>query len=65
MDDLIKALQIFRKYGNPVNPVHAEHDELYVCGYEEDTITDPADVAALKALGFNWYDGDGAWMMFT
>lgn len=31
MEDLIKALQIFLKYGNPTYPTHCEHDVLYVC----------------------------------
>jgi hypothetical protein len=30
MDDLIKALMIFRKYGNPDNPTHCEHDVMTV-----------------------------------
>jgi len=30
MDDLIKALQILRKYGNPKYPTHCEHDTLYI-----------------------------------
>jgi hypothetical protein len=30
MEDLIKALQIFLKYGNPQFPTHCEHDILYV-----------------------------------
>lgn len=30
MDDLIKALQIFRKYGNPEWPTHCEHDVMGV-----------------------------------
>lgn len=30
MEDLIKALQIFLKYGNPKYPTHCEHDTLYV-----------------------------------
>ncbi len=30
MDDLIAALTIFRKYGNPANPLHCEHDTLFV-----------------------------------
>lgn len=30
MEDLIKALQIFLKYGNPRYPTHCEHDELIV-----------------------------------
>lgn len=30
MEDLIKALTIFLKYGNPENPTHCEHDEMTV-----------------------------------
>lgn len=50
MDDLIKALQIFIKYGNPKWPTHCEHDKLTVD-------IDPADVSeedvkALEELGF-------------
>ena len=30
LDDLIEALTIFRKYGNPQSPTHCEHDTLYV-----------------------------------
>lgn len=31
MDDLIKALQILRKYGNPAWPTHCEHDVMHIC----------------------------------
>ena len=30
MDNLIEALTIFRKYGNPRCPTHCEHNEMYV-----------------------------------
>lgn len=30
MEDLIYALQIFLKYGNPENPSHCEHDYFYI-----------------------------------
>jgi len=30
MKDLIEALTILLKYGNPQFPTHCEHDELYV-----------------------------------
>jgi hypothetical protein len=30
MKDLIEALQIFLKYGNPYSPTHCEHDVLTV-----------------------------------
>lgn len=50
MDDLIKALTIFRKYGNPSYPTHCEHDTLNV-------MIDPAevseeDLAVLAGLKF-------------
>lgn len=51
MEDLIEALKIFLKYGNPENPTHCEHDVLTICG------VDPAEVSQedkdrLDALGF-------------
>jgi hypothetical protein len=30
MNNLIEALQIFSKYGNPKYPTHCEHDMLYI-----------------------------------
>lgn len=30
MDDLIEALTILRKYGNPKHPTNCEHDELTI-----------------------------------
>ena len=30
MSDLIEALTIFLKYGNPRNPTHCEHDVLTI-----------------------------------
>lgn len=60
LDDLIRALTIFRKYGNPVSPTHCEHDTLNV-------MVDPAQVpaddqAALAGLGF--HAGDGLFYSF-
>ena len=51
MKDLIEALTILLKYGNPEYPTHCEHDQLLICGI------DPGDVSAedkkhLKKLGF-------------
>jgi hypothetical protein len=50
MSDLIKALQIFLKYGDPYAPTHCSHDKLTVA-------IDPADVSQedkdkLKELSF-------------
>ena len=30
MDDLIEALKILRKYGNPEYPTHCEHDVMFI-----------------------------------
>lgn len=30
LDELIEALQIFRKYGNPECPSRCEHDTMYI-----------------------------------
>lgn len=51
MEDLIKALQIFLKYGNPDYPTHCEHDVMYICGIEPDQVSDE-DKAELDRLGF-------------
>lgn len=50
MKDLIEALTIFLKYGDPYSPTHCEHDVLTV-------MIDPADVtdedkARLEELSF-------------
>ena len=51
MEDLIKALQIFLKYGNPYCPTHCEHDVLTVC-IDPGLVSDD-DVKALEGLGFH------------
>jgi hypothetical protein len=58
LSELIQALQILLKYGNPAYPTHCEHDELMICGI------DPADVseedkAELRKMGFVVGDMDG------
>lgn len=50
MEQLIKALQIFLKYGNPDRPTHCEHDELTVC--IDPTKVSSADKKLLDKLGF-------------
>ena len=50
MENLIKALQIFLKYGNPKWPTHCEHDVMYVnINYNLVTIDDKI---LLRDLGF-------------
>ncbi len=51
MEDLIKALQIFLKYGNPRNPTHCEHDVLTIVGIEPAQVS-KEDKAELDRLGF-------------
>jgi hypothetical protein len=51
MSELIKALTIFLKYGDPTYPTHCEHDTMYV-------MIDPAvvsheDAMLLKEIGFS------------
>lgn len=55
MEDLIKALQIFLKYGNDYAPTHCEHDELTVAIDPE--LVSESDKATLNELGF-FDDGD-------
>lgn len=63
MDDLIEALQIFRKYDNPACPTHCEHDEMTIC-VAAGAVTDPADRARLDALGFFPDAGFDCWKSF-
>ena len=50
MDDLIKALQILRKYGNPSHPTNCSHDLLYVDISPE--LVSEEDKKTLDDLGF-------------
>jgi len=51
MKNLIKALQILLKYGNPKYPTHCTHDELIIVGIEPEKIS-KEDVKKLDDLGF-------------
>ena len=61
MDDLIEALTIFRKYGNPEYPTHCEHDELSV-DIDPELVSDE-DKKKLDDLGF-LADEDGHFVSF-
>lgn len=50
MNDLIEALKIFRKYGNPEWPTHCEHDVMMV--NIDYTIVSDKDKEKLNNLGF-------------
>ena len=54
MEDLIKALQIFLKYGNISYPTHCEHDVMYITT-EWDIVSDE-DKVELDTLGFHQSD---------
>lgn len=51
MEDLIRALQIFLKYGNPTYPTNCEHDELYV--NIDASVVSEEDKKILDELGFS------------
>jgi hypothetical protein len=55
MDDLIEALTIFRKYGNPDSPTHCTHDRLTVT--IDPAVVSAEDIARLDELDFHT-DGD-------
>lgn len=50
MDQLIEALTILRKYGNPTSPTWCEHDALHVCISPSNVLEEDKD--KLKELGF-------------
>lgn len=57
MDDLIEALTILRKYGNPGRPTNCAHDLLWV-NIDPEKVT-PEDTERLDQLGF-FPDSEGA-----
>ena len=58
MEDLIKALQILLKYGNPNYPTHCEHDVMYISDIEPADVSDE-DKTELDRLGFFVSDETG------
>jgi hypothetical protein len=62
IDGLMKALAIFRKYGNPTSPTHCEHDKMYVM-IRPDWVSDE-DKVKLNELGFNEGDDGEAFTSF-
>ena len=51
MKDLIEALTILLKYGNPDNPTHCEHDVLTIVDIDPADVSDE-DKEKLEKLGF-------------
>lgn len=60
MDDLIEALQIFRKYSTAYNPTHCEHDILMIMDVPEDI----EEKDRLDELGFHWDKEYGCWVSY-
>jgi hypothetical protein len=58
MSDLIEALQILLKYGNPKYPTHCEHDVLTIWGIDPSNVTED-DKEKLDELGFFISNEDG------
>jgi hypothetical protein len=52
MNDLIQALQILSKYGNPEFPTHCEHDELTITPEIRPDDVSEEDKQKLELLGF-------------
>lgn len=63
MKDLIEALTILLKYGNPAYPTCCEHDVLHVVGIDPETVS-ANDREKLGALGFDVDDGHFVSMRF-
>jgi len=63
MEDLIAALQILLKYGNPKWPTCCEHDGLHIGDSDNADVTD-ADKAELERLGFEEDTTDGGFYSF-
>jgi hypothetical protein len=51
MKQLIEALTILLKYGDPSYPTHCEHDELTICGINPADVS-KEDIKQLDKLGF-------------
>lgn len=50
LSELIQALEIARKYGDPDNPTHCEHDELWLL--INPALVSKKDKKLLDELGF-------------
>jgi len=62
MEDLIKALQILLKYGNPEYPTCCSHDMLYV-DIPYSSVSEE-DAIALEELGFIEDEEDDGFISF-
>lgn len=58
LTDLIEALTILRKYGDPDYPTYCEHDEMVICGIDPELVSEE-DKKRLGELGFHITDQQG------
>lgn len=63
MSDLIEALQIFLKYGNPKHPTNCTHDELAIMEIDPKDVS-KEDKKRLIKLGFLVNKEDGYFYSF-
>ena len=63
MDNLIKALTIFRKYKNNDYPTMCDHDILMIADITEEEVSED-DKAELDKLGFSWNKGYSCWSSY-
>lgn len=58
-----EAFTIFAKYTDDTYPTHAEHDVLYV--HVDGEKVSEEDKEKLAQLGFNYYESDESFSIFT
>lgn len=66
MDDLIEALEIFKRYQSGYNleyPTHCQHYELWVCGVDVGDLTKD-EIQKLDKIGFFWDSDDEAFKSY-
>ena len=63
MSDLIKALQIFLKYGDPKWPTNCVHDELGIMEIDPNDVSEE-DKKELELLGFIVCEEENYFMSF-
>ncbi len=61
MKDLLEAITIFLKYGNPEYPTNCSHDEMYV-NIDSELVSEE-DTIRLEELGF-FDDRSGGFLSF-
>lgn len=63
MKDLIEALTIFAKYGDPHSPTHCEHDRLTVM--VDPALVEDEDLKRLEELSFRPDDEEGGGTFYS